>query len=492
MHDLDTVAAAAVTSLHNATRSAQQRAIGTRPTVRQPRLVMAATLVTLTLATVGLATWPRHQQPPAEPGTATAPAPANDLQLGFASGTTSLPADLRLSDVTENAFDGLDLLTDNYVVRMYTTDPLRPETAPALVVRSVPESTGGSELTLDGEPITVQDASGVIAPNAFDSWTVELGPLNGHVFRLTGHHLTRDQLVAAAETVHVADPEAGATVDLSVLPPGMIERAAGGVLELSFIAEAALTVPAPLVHYAGPNDRSLWYLVMRQDPSLTPLGRLLYDQVADANIRGLPGYLATSTLDPAFTGLVWADGDRTILVGSRNLSTDELTAAANDLRPIADDAWQALSAAAERTTPQTPDDTTTTILTADAGNPEATTKFRQPSHTVRVLVVNAAGVPGIAGNLTASLPDGYDTAVPTNATIDPNAPLTQSQVLYRPGFEADARTLADDLGGTTIGPILDSIPVNPDELGFAAPDLVVLLGTDNTDGWPIPNWPPTN
>ena len=92
-----------------------------------------------------------------------------------------------------------------------------------------------------------------------------------------------------------------------------------------------------------------------------------------------------------------------------------------------------------------------TTPTPPAGDGPTST-FRSPARDVRVLIANAAGIPGIAGQLSQVLPDHYIVPTPTTATIDFSQPLTQTQVLYRRGFDQQAATLAEDLGATTAPP----------------------------------------
>jgi hypothetical protein len=119
--------------------------------------------------------------------------------------------------------------------------------------------------------------------------------------------------------------------------------------------------------------------------------------------------------------------------------------------------------------------------TAPTGNGGETTTTtappaaRQPAE-VAVLVANASGVSGAAGGLTATLASqGYQTAPETNAPESVGA----TQVLFAPGFDAEAAALAGAIQAPPDGvaPMPQPPPV---ELGPA--QILVLLGPDLANG----------
>lgn len=106
-----------------------------------------------------------------------------------------------------------------------------------------------------------------------------------------------------------------------------------------------------------------------------------------------------------------------------------------------------------------------------------------PSQTVapdrtgfKVLVANASGVPGSAGQMTTALQaQQFVVTQPLNA--DPAAgKLTTTLVYYVPGFEAQATLVADVLGGVQILPVSTPPPVEGGTLGEAT--VLVMLGSD--------------
>ncbi len=110
---------------------------------------------------------------------------------------------------------------------------------------------------------------------------------------------------------------------------------------------------------------------------------------------------------------------------------------------------------------------------------EATGVARPPSE-VNVVVANGVGTSGIAGAAADVLiADGY-------IGVAADAPSTQTSVIiYREGFDADAREVATILGTTPdiIQPVGadGSVPINQnaiDDGRAAAANVVVIIGTD--------------
>jgi hypothetical protein len=86
-----------------------------------------------------------------------------------------------------------------------------------------------------------------------------------------------------------------------------------------------------------------------------------------------------------------------------------------------------------------------------------------------VLVLNGNGTSGVAGSTaTRLLARGYHSATATNAAIDNYA---TSLVLYRPGWEPEARRLAHDTGMRIVAALDGRLPA-----GSGRDQLVVILG----------------
>ena len=109
---------------------------------------------------------------------------------------------------------------------------------------------------------------------------------------------------------------------------------------------------------------------------------------------------------------------------------------------------------------------------------ETTTLVKIGSGTV--LVANAAGVPGLGGNLSAVLQEfGLTLAAAANA--DPTADPDRTVIYARPGHEQLAAAVADLLGLGPWEPMPTTLPV--DDLAIAPEDVAVLVvaGIDLVD-----------
>jgi hypothetical protein len=114
---------------------------------------------------------------------------------------------------------------------------------------------------------------------------------------------------------------------------------------------------------------------------------------------------------------------------------------------------------------------------------ESTTSTTVPSvdmSTAHVIVVNGAGVKGLAGNTSTALQAAFPTATFLPAT-DANAKYTVSAVYYKAGAEAQAGEIATSLGLTPSGLFPPTLPLkDPAKIGDA--NVMVLLGADKASG----------
>jgi hypothetical protein len=95
----------------------------------------------------------------------------------------------------------------------------------------------------------------------------------------------------------------------------------------------------------------------------------------------------------------------------------------------------------------------------------------RPRSRVSVLVLNGNGASGVAGaTATRLLGRGYHSATAANAAI---ATYATSLVLYRPGWEREARRLARDAGIKVVAALDGRMPV-----GSGRDQLVVILGAN--------------
>jgi hypothetical protein len=94
----------------------------------------------------------------------------------------------------------------------------------------------------------------------------------------------------------------------------------------------------------------------------------------------------------------------------------------------------------------------------------------------KVLVANASGVSGTAGQMTTALQaEQFVVAAPVNA--DPSlGKLAVTIVYYVPGYESQATLVADVLGGVQILPLPSTPTVEGGSLSEAV--VLVMLGTD--------------
>lgn len=107
----------------------------------------------------------------------------------------------------------------------------------------------------------------------------------------------------------------------------------------------------------------------------------------------------------------------------------------------------------------------------------AARKVEKPSlsrHETSIMVLNGNGVSGAASQESASLHSlGYMIAGTGNA---PRTDFRHTMVMYRPGYEPEAKRLARDLHGIRVGP-LDGVTAQ--DLGGA--HLALILGGDAVD-----------
>ena len=86
----------------------------------------------------------------------------------------------------------------------------------------------------------VQGTAGQLTQSDGGGKKVTFGPLDGYNYLLTGYHITEDELVAAARTVHVSPDGHGSVIDETALPVGVTERGTGFVSEIWFISTRTL------------------------------------------------------------------------------------------------------------------------------------------------------------------------------------------------------------------------------------------------------------
>lgn len=114
-------------------------------------------------------------------------------------------------------------------------------------------------------------------------------------------------------------------------------------------------------------------------------------------------------------------------------------------------------------------DTSTTL--PNTSTTGGTTPSTNPPNEVRVLVANGTDIPGAASEVQSQLVAlGYNALSPQNGP-----PSETSWVYYEPGYEADARAIANQLGMTQdqVAPMPEPPPLDTLEA-----NILVLIGND--------------
>ena len=120
---------------------------------------------------------------------------------------------------------------------------------------------------------------------------------------------------------------------------------------------------------------------------------------------------------------------------------------------------------------EAPSDST---LATETTIPTETTTL--PRTGFKVLVANASGVTGSAGQMTTALrAESFIVSEPTNAA-ETVGKQDVTIVYYVPGYESGAAAVAQILGGVATQPVSTPAPVESGDMGEAT--VLVMLGTD--------------
>ncbi|MCB0996149.1 MAG: LytR C-terminal domain-containing protein [Acidimicrobiales bacterium] len=129
------------------------------------------------------------------------------------------------------------------------------------------------------------------------------------------------------------------------------------------------------------------------------------------------------------------------------------------------------------TTDGTTLDGTATDGTTDGTTTDAAATVHPPQE-VLVLVANGAGVQGAAGVASSELIlQNYNPMTPTNATTQD---YQASVFYYGPDYEADARQIAQILGGSPDQ--VQPMPASPPVGDLAGANVLVVIGADLANG----------
>ena len=100
-----------------------------------------------------------------------------------------------------------------------------------------------------------------------------------------------------------------------------------------------------------------------------------------------------------------------------------------------------------------------------------------PRTGYKVLVANASGVSGSAGQMSTALQaEGFIVQQPATNAAETVGKQTVTVVYYVPGFESGAAAVSQVLGGVATQPVATPPPVESGDLGEAT--VLVMLGTD--------------
>jgi len=100
-----------------------------------------------------------------------------------------------------------------------------------------------------------------------------------------------------------------------------------------------------------------------------------------------------------------------------------------------------------------------------------------PKTGYKVLIANASGVTGSAGQMSTALQaQGFIVVTPATNAAETVGKQTVTVVYYVPGFETGAAAVAQVLGGVTTQVVATPPPVESGDLGEAT--VLVMLGTD--------------
>lgn len=121
-------------------------------------------------------------------------------------------------------------------------------------------------------------------------------------------------------------------------------------------------------------------------------------------------------------------------------------------------------------------DETTTMPIDPSGSTIPTETTTLPRTGFKVMVANASGVTGSAGQMSTALQaQQFIVTQPTNAA-ETVGKQTATKVYYVAGYESGAAAVAQVLGGVPIEAVPTPPPVESGDLGEAT--VLVLLGTD--------------
>lgn len=325
------------------------------PNQRHRAIMVAAAAAVAVLTVGGLVVVRRDSTPPVSPPTATtAPAPTTPPVVTAQGGVMvldQLPAVLANAEIS--ALAGVDpvaerrISTGRWVSRWYTATMDRPELS-ARVQVSAASSAADLPPIDDVTGVTVRGVDGQLYNDPFTGGRTVAFVTDGTTFRLTGHLLTDDQLLLAAEHTHVGGDGLGAVIQEPGLPAGVVDRAVGTVFEASFIPLESQQHPSPTIRWDD-GEAMLWIQTLTEDPEQLPIHRLgPFGTVTDATVHDQPAFVTTLTIQPEYLGVTWSERGITYLLGSNGLDETTVLDTANRLRLATEAEWNELLQASEK------------------------------------------------------------------------------------------------------------------------------------------------
>jgi hypothetical protein len=243
-----------------------------------------------------------------------------------------LPGGWTLQRATSNPWR-----SDGEVVTVYAAQPGRGDQSATVFIQTVDADLGEPSMTGTVTDVDVAGVTGHLHDSAFGralsfqrdgSWTT-----------LTSQRYGDSALLAMAQATTTAD-DRSTVIASDALPSELVERRTGHLFEAWWIDDAATGQVAPQANWIS-GERSFWYMSVADPDGAVPL-RARGTIFAETTVWGAEAIV--SGYDPAgsYRSVAWPSDGRMYLVGSRGLSTDELVAMANLLRPATDDEWQAI------------------------------------------------------------------------------------------------------------------------------------------------------
>ena len=252
--------------------------------------------------------------------------------------------------VTSAVVDDLAMwpVDDSGVTRRYASGSATPEHAPALDVWVIDADASASPRASGDPGVTVQGVQAVWLEAGLSTARQLSFERDGSRFIVRGYRLTDQQVIAAAEHTHLSDAGLGdgALIDPEGLPVGVSELMVGVEKEVWLLPGAAETGDIPAVGWAD-GDRIVWLRSVLADDAFVSAQRVPASTVTDVTVRGHPAFVATYDRQANLLWMAWTEGERSYVLASNDVESDELVAFAEALTPVTHAEWDEMRVASE-------------------------------------------------------------------------------------------------------------------------------------------------